>query len=473
MNMDIDRELSFMESLSSNAAQLSLPVEVEAEPGKTFRPIHYLGSKLRILDFIKDAIDKVDPSNGCVCDLFAGSGTVSRFLSNERPVISVDIQEYSRVLCSALLRPYCSIKYCDVVELCRKSEHFEKLRWALEPLINHETNCINLALSEHPIPLCELIENGSIISFESGFAPEVTSNLIKAIKLVSSRLSKYKFKQGPSALVTRYFGGVYFSYLQAIQIDSLLEVISKEHPEVKDSLLAAALSTVSEIVNTVGKQFAQPLKPRKNDGTPKKGLGARVKKDRSMDVFIAFEKWLETYSSQTASGFYHKVYKMDYSKALDLMKHEVKAVYADPPYTRDHYSRFYHVLETICLRDNPVVSMSCVKGKLGMSRGIYRENRHQSPFCIKSQASLAFENLFRKVRNLEVPLVLSYSPFDKDKPSRPRLATIDNLKGIATKFYKHINVISPGVFTHSKLNCSEKNFEVPRNGELLVLCEIK
>ena len=28
-------------------------------------------------------------------------------------------------------------------------------------------------------------------------------------------------------------------------------------------------------------------------------------------------------------------------------------VYADPPYTRDHYSRFYHVLETLALRDDP------------------------------------------------------------------------------------------------------------------------
>src|SRR4030042_2259461 len=67
------------------------------------RPIHYLGSKLRIVNSICEVVGKIDPSGGPVCDLFAGSGTVSREFSTSRTVIAVDIQEYSRVLCSALL----------------------------------------------------------------------------------------------------------------------------------------------------------------------------------------------------------------------------------------------------------------------------------------------------------------------------------------------------------------------------------
>ena len=41
-----------------------------------------------------------------------------------------------------------------------------------------------------------------------------------------------------------------------------------------------------------------------------------------------------------------------------------KIVYADPPYTRDHYSRFYHVLETISLFDSPIVSKTKMQARL-------------------------------------------------------------------------------------------------------------
>lgn len=42
-------------------------------------------------------------------------------------------------------------------------------------------------------------------------------------------------------------------------------------------------------------------------------------------------------------------------------------------------------------------------------KGRYREERHQSPFCIKSQVRRAFEDLFEGVKASESSLVLSYS----------------------------------------------------------------
>ena len=53
------------------------PLEGGGTTPRVFRPIHYLGSKLRMVDEIVEAVDKVDPSKARVCDLFAGSGTVS------------------------------------------------------------------------------------------------------------------------------------------------------------------------------------------------------------------------------------------------------------------------------------------------------------------------------------------------------------------------------------------------------------
>jgi adenine-specific DNA methylase len=71
----------------------------------SFRTIHYLGSKLRVLDFIKDVVDEIDPDKNGVCDLFSGAGSVNQLLSSERKIVSIDIQNYSNIICNALLKP--------------------------------------------------------------------------------------------------------------------------------------------------------------------------------------------------------------------------------------------------------------------------------------------------------------------------------------------------------------------------------
>ena len=70
-----------------------------------FRLVHYMGSKLRLIDAIREVVDQIVPAGGRVCDLFAGSGAVSLGLRHAWSVTSIDIQEYSRVLCSAILTP--------------------------------------------------------------------------------------------------------------------------------------------------------------------------------------------------------------------------------------------------------------------------------------------------------------------------------------------------------------------------------
>lgn len=67
------------------------------------RIIQYLGSKLQILDDISNEIDNLICGEGIVCDLFAGSGTVSYKLSQKYTVYANDIQEYSKVITKALL----------------------------------------------------------------------------------------------------------------------------------------------------------------------------------------------------------------------------------------------------------------------------------------------------------------------------------------------------------------------------------
>jgi len=446
---------------------------VNIEEEISFRPINYLGSKLRMLDFIELTINSVDPTMGEVCDLFAGSGSVSHKLSRKRKVTSVDIQEYSRVICSSLLKnKLAQTSADDFINSIKVSERLITLSWCFEPLIKYEEICITDALKGKVESLCDLIEHGSIITRENSKSTSGSKQLSRATNESLSRLKLKNMYNGPEALVTRYFGGLYFSFKQSVQLDAALYQSSSLPKEDKDIFLAAILSTASTLVNTVGKQFAQPIRPRDSNGVIKPKLGLQANKDRSLDVFIELYKWSKKYLELPISKKVHTVLRMDYKEALNKLNKNIKVVYADPPYTRDHYSRYYHVLETMCLRDNPKLSTMVLNGQTKISRGVYREDRHQSPFCIKNQAVNAFEYLFSKVRAINASLVLSYSPYDETKGSHPRLLTMTQLLNIANKYYSNVEVLSPGNFTHSKLTHSEKHLDASENAEVLIVCKI-
>ena len=94
----------------------------------------------------------------------------------------------------------------------------------------------------------------------------------------------------------------------------------------------------------------------------------------------------------------YTVTSLDYLECLDFLNKR-DTVYADPPYGFVHYSRFYHILETLVKYDYPIIE----------HKGRYRNDRHQSPFCKKTGVRMAFKNLFEKIKKKELNLVLSYS----------------------------------------------------------------
>lgn len=440
----------------------------------TFRPIHYLGSKLRVVNQVVAAIDEVDPGRGAVLDLFAGSGTVARALSGGRRVYASDIQEYSRTISSALLAP--DLPDAAIVDAfgTRLAEHHvfrRDLADAIAPAVEHEEAAIQAALRGDPEPICDLLDHGSFLALElDAPTPRVTS-VIKPLRESLRRLKRLGLVGSADATALRYFGGAYFSYAQAAELDVLSRVIDSFGPMRRDTLLAALLSTASDVVNTVGKQFAQPIRPRSKDGSPKRHLIAKITRDRAVAPCALYLGWLARYTALSSSNLGHVAIRADYVDALERLKGDVSIVYADPPYTRDHYSRFYHVLETVALRDNPTIAPNpgAIQGKL--SRGLYREDRHQSPFCIKSQVQAAFGAMFVGAKSAGASLVLSYSPFDRDSNARPRLMSIGGIVELAEKFYREVEVRTIDGVSHSKLNHSRLNYEIPPDAEVLFLCQ--
>lgn len=433
-----------------------------------WRPIHYLGSKLRALPALEEAIATVAPQGAPICDLFAGSGTVAAWLADTRPVAAVDIQEYSRVICDALLNPSHLSAPGILEELAPRiaTAAREGVIFAAEALIEHETVALAQAHRGRPLALASLIEAGSLATSQTD---DIQGELARASRACRSRLTRLR---SPAAGITmlRQFGGTYFSYRQAAELDVILDYAHTCSTQHRSTLIAAALSTASELVNTVGKHFAQPLRPRNKDGTIKRGLANQASRDRGKSALDVFGHMLTKYLKLPRPKYASSAFRADYADFLAAQNFQTSVVYADPPYTRDHYSRFYHVLETMALRDNPQISTNTAHGRTAFSRGAYRKDRHQSPFCIKSEAPSAFEMLFAGVAHRRVPLVLSYSPYASEKNAHPRVMTIETVTKLAREHFKSVDISSIGTFFHSRLNRSDLNKEISYEAECLVIC---
>jgi hypothetical protein len=391
-------------------------------------------------------------------------------LARSREVVSVDIQEFSRVICSAFLRPRQNSE--DLVQraLSAAADRAESLRRAMRPLIDYEHACMNDAVAGKLDRLCNVAEQGSLVGFQVIPESVTDEDLVAAIDATTKNLARLDLQRSSDSLICRHFGGVYFSYSQAADLDALLSVAATQDEDHRDLFLAAALSSASSVANTVGKHFAQPIRPRDSDGNPKGHVIGKMLQDRSIDVLATYARWLDAYRSARVAYSSNIALRNDYAAMLSSYKDGLAAVYADPPYTRDHYSRFYHVLETMCLRDEPGVSITRVRGSNRVSRGLYRLDRHQSPFCIRSQAPKAFAALFRGVAAHGVPLVLSYSPDMDYAGSRPRVMTLDAISELAGQYFSSIDVDFASPISHSKLNSTERILGQSVDAERLVIC---
>lgn len=430
-----------------------------------FRTLNYLGSKLRLLDFIEEQVMHITPKGSVVCDLFAGSGCVSYRLAQNFAVYTCDIQHYSQIICNALLmHNTVSPNIISTLITDIQNSKYLVLKETFMPLIQLEDKAIQEKNTE---VLTDIIERGSLEVYRieknnsllSGVQSEVLNNLYAQDLM------------GKESVISRYYGGVYFSYEQAVQIDIILSEIRKINDESNRNLfMAALLSTVSDIAVTVGKHFAQPIKARDSKGNIKPLVYNKSVKDKTIVVLKVFLEWVEKYTSIKHSELAHLVYQGDYMECLNKLPANVSTIYADPPYTRDHYSRFYHVLETIALDDIPEISTVTINGETHISNGIYRKDRYQSPFCIKSKAIKAFDDMFRCISESKKNLLLSYSPYDESKGSHPRVVTMQQLTELANKYFNRVEVVSAGHFTHNKLNSTEHLLTASNEAEVLIVC---
>jgi adenine-specific DNA-methyltransferase len=441
-----------------------LKYQLDTKP--LWRPIHYLGSKLRFSSVIVDAVEAARRRPGAVLDLFSGSGTIAAALAPHGSVTANDIQEYSRVICSALLsRDRIAESSLAGVYAATTGGFRHELATACEPLLDFELSAL-ADLRRGDLRSIAALQEAAPLALAN--LPDEGSKLARAVKETRRRLALSGLQDDNRTATLQLFAGTYFSFAQAVDLCALI-AYANERGHDRDGLLAPVLSCASDIVNSIGKHFAQFVKVTARDGGLKRHLLPKLLLDKEASVAVIYKKWLERYQELGPPRYEHRVMKGDYRAAIADAASDVAVVYADPPYGREHYSRYYHVLETMSLGDKPDVSESNLEIK--HSRGVYRTDRHQSPFCIKSQAPDAFRSLFVGAKEMNASVVLSYSPESITEKTRTRVLSIEEIRNIASQYFAKIDLIVIEEARHSRLNRSDLNSTGQNAAEVLLICE--
>lgn len=339
--------------------------------------ISYMGTKRALAPTVADVVSQC--RDGTFLDAFSGMCAVGGVVSESRQVWANDIQVFAANVAEALfVAPDAVPDPIYAAELV--FDTYIDQRAALENIVRRDVDLeIDLHASE------------SFVAFE-----EAKARLDERI-LVSKRVLK---SRGNNLFLSTYAGS-YFGVSQCIEIDAIvfalrvmrddLRITQGQHRWMVISLGRAML----RVSNSTG-HFAQYLTP--NERTFKRFI-----RQRSRSVWV---EWVSSLGVMCPYGDKvwrkkNKAFNADSAvllKKISSLKNRPSVIYADPPYSDDQYSRFYHILETLVLYDYPSVS--------GVGR--YREDRFRAKFSLVAQASEAMDVLAAGAARCKADLVLSY-----------------------------------------------------------------
>ena len=363
----------------------------------------YMGSKRELLDFIISSINDLDIESNWFCDLFSGTSVVGCSLKDEYNVQINDIQIYTSIFANTYLP--------NINKLINSTE--------LEKIKDRVLFYVDEFYRKYP----DLIfDYNSIDNYEK----------LTKLEIQQQNLIYSNFEIG-FHLFVKYYSGTYWSYTQCVWIDSI-RAVAEEYKGKSDyyiilSSLIYAMSYTSQSTGHFA-QFRDVTESNMHD----------IMIYRIRDIWTYFEKkFLEILNMVDVEATNrYTITTLDYLDCLRLIERNT-IVYADPPYSSVHYSRFYHAIETLIRYDYPNVKY----------KGRYREDRHQSPFGKKTEVKNAFGKLFKGVKNKNSHLILSYS--DNGMITQDEIMEIGN--SIMGNQYK--GDIQVKEYIHSKMGRSD------------------
>ena len=372
--------------------------------------MQYLGSKARISKWILKNIKTYFPDTLTFVDLFAGTGSVSIQANYEGlKIIANDIQPYSKYILDSLFvesRTGISKLINSVSEYRSIEKLFTSGRDKYSYLYNEEIKKFQESKREN-------------WDWES-YKEFCDSTILLGGNF--DEIMELKNKQ-EWTLFINYYSNTYFGVKQCFQLDAIRELAENQGDNnLKTILIAATISAMTYAVSGTT-HLAQFLKPSAEK------TSINLIKRRSVDIIDLVIQRLIDLKSFPLPKQKARVFNEDYKKVLSIMKRNKETTfYIDPPYFKEHYSRYYHVLDTFVLYDFPELSINPVTKKTSIGR--YRKERISSDFGLKSKVENAFCDLFSQISSLDGNLILSYSDHSLlDKDRILILASLFNYKG--------------------------------------------
>lgn len=326
--------------------------------------IKYMGSKRSILDFVIESIDQTYTS-GKLYDIFGGTNILSGALGKLIPIHANDIQVYSSVLANTYLASYNWEKYSENI---------------LDDIIKKASDYVSYSIRKYP-------------EFSFSYTDDKTLEAFVKMEQQQQMLINHDFSDLSHHLFLKYYSGTYWSHEQCLWIDGL----RKTADDYLDTPIYYVILSSLMFAMSYNSQSTGHYAQFRDANTASSQTDILIYRQKQiLPYFISKFKQLQLFLG--ANSLNHSVSSLDFSVCLDEMEPE-SLVYADPPYAFVHYSRFYHALETLVKYDYPEVN----------HKGRYRTDRHQSPFCKRTEVFNAFSLMFKKVQEKGSNLILSYS----------------------------------------------------------------
>lgn len=409
--------------------------------------IRYLGIKTKLLEPIKSAIEAITPKGAGVLDLFAGSNTVGQFLVDDYKVYSNDCQRYSYIAAKSLIEYHSP----ETISAISKDKLYSRYYYEnydylnkifASPLKQEKELLVNIEESYHGKAFdafTDFFNNSPYYGHTEG----KHSSFEDCLSYFSiDNIKKYKCNHSlfPYMLFCTYYNNPYFSLHQCVEIDSLIYSVHKllETNSITEEEYNIYLSIIIYALNltviSVGDHFAQPQKIKpvsKTLDAPRDAINIRerkkiINKKRICVESLITEKITDYKLNYVRGHQDNKAFCLDFHNMLEKLSFsEITTVYIDPPYTNAHYSRFYHIPETLVLYDYPEIDYF----------GRYRTDRYQSGFCIKTEAASEFEDMVSLCKNKNLKIVISYSDTSQC------ILKIDVITEICKKYYGNNVVI--------------------------------
>ncbi len=387
--------------------------------------ISYMGTKSALAATISQVVAQFP--EGPFLDLFAGMSAVSRAIAPTRNVWVNDVQRFSELVNEFHFLPYGPCP--DFGKIAEEALGVAQMHQRqLDNLLVEDLTQEDVALRSTDWRVLNSIETR---------LRDCANHVLSPHQAASSN-SPDDFR-----LFTNMYPGTYFSLRQCIAIDSLRKGIDHSAPQrdrkrrsARRQMLSGLGATMLRCSNSTG-HFAQYL-------TLSEKNAARVKTKRKRDITLEWKQRIEDLHPLEAEDWRgkNKVFRKDASDLLiwlNKKKLQPAVIYADPPYTADHYSRFYHLWETMLLYDFPVVS----------GKGRYRSDRFSSDWSMKTKVRSCFEELVKDASALGAALVISYPTnglLAQSEESIPRL--------MKERFYR-VERLTPLLHEHSTMGASK------------------